>query len=64
LQEVKKGINIFDGEQAGLFPASQLSRRYAKDSEYVLSMIAFHYWPCNATYRTRYMGIIANVVNK
>jgi hypothetical protein len=32
LQEIKKGIEVFYGKQAGFFPASKLSRRYAKDS--------------------------------
>jgi hypothetical protein len=32
LQEVKKGIEVFNGKQASFFPASQLSRRNAKDS--------------------------------
>jgi hypothetical protein len=43
LQEIKKGIKVLNRKQAASFPASELSRRDAKNPENVLSMVSFHF---------------------
>src|SRR5581483_11653642 len=56
LQEIEEGIGLGWGDQAGPFPARQLSRSDAQHSQYIGSNVPVHLWVLAGTY---YESIVA-----